>query len=295
MNSILNNSLAKSSSTLYNRHWASFHKFMATKIKAPALPAASHHVALYTVHLHKLGLLPTTIRSYLSAIAFTHKIHGHDDPTTSFRIKKLLDAYKRLTPHTRQRLPIGEEILHKVVSTIRTSASSGYDKYLWSSVFLVMYHACLRVSEVTSSKRCNHNLKLKNLCLQGDSLIITMRSFKHSKGKVHSIRIDANHASFCPVVAVRKYLKKRGGRKGPFFLNSRGRALTRKNVVQELNRGLKALNINHKPYNTHSLRIGKLTDMAMNGASWAQLRAAGRFHSNAFQKYVKPMLVNIPT
>lgn len=106
MKNMLSQSLAPASQVAYNNHWSVFHNFMASVFSTAPLPASSYHISLFMMHLHSLKLKAPSIRSYLSAIAFTHKIHGHADPTGAFSILKLLEGLKRESGPPIKRLPI---------------------------------------------------------------------------------------------------------------------------------------------------------------------------------------------
>jgi len=48
-----------------------------------------------------------------------------------------------------------------------------------------------------------------------------------------------------------------------------------------------------KSFNTHSFRIGRATDMALEGCSDQQIKLAGRWKSYAFKDYIKPYLIRL--
>ena len=293
MNDLIRKSLAESSQSLYNNHWLSFAKFVSNELKSEVLPASEYDVSLYVVYLHSNGLKPASIQSYLSAIAFAHKIHGRPDPTCNFRIKKLLDSFKRSTPPTLERSAITLSILQQIFSEAVVVLASSYEQKLFRSLFLLMYHACLRVSEVTHSKTCKHNIQYSNIELREASLVITMSSFKHSANRPHKIQINPTFDKFCAIRAIKTLCKIRGSGPGPLFIKKNGQPLNRTHVASTLKKILSSLALGGK-YNTHSFRIGKITDLALKGATANQLKETGRFHSMAFLKYIRPHAVSIP-
>ena len=159
---LFKDSLAESLLSLYSNHWESFAKFITTKLKSNVLPASEYNVCLYLVYLHSFGLKASSIQSYLPAIAFTHRVHGHTDPKNSFRVKKLMESLKRKSHRVTEREAITQDILKKIIPKIKQVVTDGYDRKLFSAVFLFNYHACLRISEVTQSKNCKHNLQFQN-------------------------------------------------------------------------------------------------------------------------------------
>ena len=190
MTHLLTSCLAKASETLYNNHWGSFTKFMRTTFDLPALPAQSNHVCLYATHLFSLGLQPSSIRNYLTAVAFAHKINGFKDPTDTFKVRKLLDAIKReanCSTFTRQ--PITKKVLSKLLQGIVKVEKSKYNKKNVKALFSFMYHAGLRVSEVAVSAQFNHTIQVEDVKKTAKAVSLRLRSFKHSKQRSANIRL----------------------------------------------------------------------------------------------------------
>lgn len=82
-------------------------------------------------------------------------------------------------------------------------------------------------------------------------------------------------------------------KKGAFFLNVKHKPVTRTSIASVLHQCLAMITTEPKSYNTHSFRIGKITDLATSGSTLLQVRNVGRFHSTAFQAYIKPTIVSI--
>ena len=287
--------LAPSSQLQYSKHWQSFKKITNSTLKTIALPASSYDVGLYIVYLHSMGLKANSIRSYLSAISFVHKLNDHLDPIDKFRIKKLLDVLKNMDGPKKKRAAITISLLQKIVDAIDFVAPNKFDKKLFKSAFLLMYHVCLRISEIAVSKQSSHTLHLNNFISRKDELQICMNSFKHSHNRSYNIKIKATKDKYSPLVAYNNYKILGGSFPGPFYLKKNGKPLRRTQIAAVLGKALASLSMKEKNYNTHSFRIGKITDLAALGASDNQLRQTGRFHSNTFMKYIKPNTVLIPS
>ena len=258
------------------------------------LPSSPRHVGLYIMHLHTLGLQASTLRTHLSAIAFTHRLHDQVDPTSTFTIEKLMTSLKHASS-PRVRLPITLNILKKVIKNISELYGSRYQRRLYTALFVSMYHACLRVSEVAIAKHNRHTLEFADVKCRNKYVVINFRTFKHSKGQTASLKIAATHDVCCPVSALSKYLSKRGTVSGPIFIKENGKPLTRSNVASALQQCLRPTVRNPERYNTHSFRIGKITDLACAGYSNAKMKKIGRWRSStAMQRYIKPTLVHVP-
>ena len=103
--------------------------------------------------LSLLGSAPSSIASYLSAVAYVHKISNWPDPTCSFVVTKMKEGRRRLEPHRDFRCPITFEILSKLVSILPSVCHSGYEVSLFKAAFLLAFFGFLRVSELTCCKK----------------------------------------------------------------------------------------------------------------------------------------------
>ena len=185
---LLPDSLATSSQASYNKHWSVFHNFMQDVIKEPSLPASPFHINLFITHLHSKELKVSSIRSHLSAIAFTHKLHNMLDPTISFITTKLLDAIKKKSPIPNKRLPITHNVLKGLINNTGLELSP-YDTRLFNSLFfLLMYHACLRVSEVATARNNHHTLTCSNITITRRHITVRFTTYKHSNGSQQRMR-----------------------------------------------------------------------------------------------------------
>ena len=89
---------------------------------------------------------------------------------------------------------------------------------------------------------------------------------------------------------VKNYLKARGSHPGYLFCRTDHSPFSRNEIVKVLKEELSRLNYNPDHYNSHRLRIGKATDMAIDGYS---VKTAGRWKSNAYRLYIKPQNIYI--
>ena len=194
------------------------------------LPYSRHVIPLFIMHLHEKNLQVSSIRNNLSAIAFTHKIHDYGDPTKSFKITKLLDALKMSTS-CRKRLPITLPVLRRIVENCLHIAADKYENRLYKCIFLLMYHACLHVGEVTASQHC---LMASQIKIKDENLCITFHSFRHSKNRSVKITIPRTHDKFCPVNAYQSYARIRGSAPGPTFLTKDHKAVRLNKIASVL-------------------------------------------------------------
>ena len=129
---LLHSSLSEASRKLYSRAWVLstqfYRRYQSVQL---TLPVSTACVALFVC---AKGLSLATINSYLSAIAYVHKIQGHNDPTKSFLIEKLLLAGGRRS-QVDIRLPISPPLWYK----LNRAGSRSY-QYICLSAFPLCVH-----------------------------------------------------------------------------------------------------------------------------------------------------------
>ncbi len=159
-----------------------------------------------------------------------------------------------------------------------------------SALFVLMYQALLRVSEVTHSDDNDHNLKARHVILKNDEIRITFYTYKHSKPtpKVMAISQRQRH---CPVSLYTKYCGIRPGKKSLAFCHSDKKHLTADYLRSMISKVITDLHLSPTVYNTHSFRIGKATDMHRDGYTDSQIMMAGRWSSSTYKKYIKPHII----
>ena len=264
-----------------------------TQVSLPLTPAI---LALFISHLHNIKLAPATIATYISAIGYSHKIQNLADPTDNFLIQRLLHATKKVNPRYDVRLPITKEILKKLVDVLPSVVPSYYMYVAIKCMFLLGFHAFLRISEmIYMPNQSQHYLHKEDINIlytnsKHSQIQVTFRSFKHnSTCKPHYIILqsETNAPSLCPVKATQEYIKLRGDKTGPLFARPNGVPLIRSEFMNIYNNALKVCDLDPKFYKGHSFRIGASTTYVAAGWSDAQIRHRGQWHTNAFKKYVR--------
>ena len=263
----------------------------------PLFPIPINHLCLFMIHLHNLNLSPATIRTYLSAISFVHKLHQQPDPSSTYVIGKTLQGIRnqQQTPQP-QLLPITKPILHTLVAALPFAVRDHFQLLLWRSIFLLTFHGCLRAGEVTLACNRAHVIQLDQVTITSQSITITFRSYKHSRGTTPTIVINATGThSTCPVVALQKYLHARGPSPGHLYTHQDSSTPTRSQFSTVLKTTATLSSLPAERYNTHSFRAGRATQMASDGLSDQVIRSAGRWKSTAYQRYIRPTDVTLPS
>lgn len=295
MDELVRASLQQTTLNSYSNVLRNVHRFLSDKLNVPSLlPLNVSVTGLYVTHLYQLGLQASTIRTHLSAISFAHKMRDLKDPTQTFYIKKLVSAIDKAKPSSDSRVPITFSILQGLVEAVQVCASSPFESALFSAMMLFAYYACLRVGEIAASAGVKNTIQASQITGIGrpgmiKAYRIKFENYKHSDGSNPSIQINADPAlRFCPVAFLTTYLKFRGDKPGALFLSPKQTPVTRLKFLQVLHQSLTYLDIPKQHFNTHSFRIGRCTDLALEGYSVEQLKLAGRWKSNAFMGYIRP-------
>ena len=297
LDSTLRASLQPSTANSYQHHWQSFQRFVTYHLQQPsAFPALVNHICLFLIHLHNASLTHNTIRTYLSAISFVHKLHNHPDPTTAFVVSKTMQGIRNQeTPTNNQLLPITKSVLISLLGALPFAVVHNYELSMWHALFLFTYHGCLRSGEVTLSTNPANVIQLSQVSVLQDLIHIHFKRYKHSQGATPIITIMAEEdRQHCPVRALATYLTHRGQHIGPLFCNANTTPVTRAQFAEILKTTAAMSSLQPHQYNTHSFRIGRATQLAVDGQPDQLIRAAGRWKSSAYQRYIRPTNVVLP-
>ncbi len=280
---ISRHSLADSTKALYTSLWAQFQRYSGSlNPPQPTLPASPVLIIDYIRHLTDVLHEPSSkVQSNLSAIAFFHKASG-SQPTYHPWVKLVMrDLRKNVSPDTR--VPVTPAMLRNIIDACDVVTTSDYKVAMLKALFSTMFHGFLRIGEAAVSK---HSLQLADLSIDVNASL-TFRSFKHHKTPV-TITILANSTDlYCPVKLLTTYLNFRSSKPGYLFCWSDGPGVSFSAFRSFLSRALRAAGILGERVTAHSFRIGAATHAASSGMSPAEIKAIGRWASDAFCKYVR--------
>lgn len=254
--------------------------------------ATSFEIQHFITYLSRYRLLSiSSVRCYLSSIGFHIKLHSNNDPTKSFAISRLLKTYSQLSKPIKTRKPIDYTLLLKLCDFISNSNISPYYKHCYITMYNLMYHAALRISEVSISSTDQHILLLNSILIDYDKHTISIHfiSYKHSDDDCPVLVI---HCDKLLENSFKQYLNLRSMHTGPFFCHSDHTPFRRKEIADMLDSHLKSIHYDSSKYNTHSFRIGKATDMSQNGFSELEIKQLGRWKSDAYKSYLKPHTIH---
>ena len=117
---------------------------------------------------------------------------------------------------------------------------------------------------------------------------ITISEYKHNTSRRPFDILIAREVSsaFCPVLALIQYCELRGSSPGPLFCHADQSPILTHQFNVELQRCLAYCGLDTSRYKSHSFRIGGACHAADRGYSDAQIRALGRWKSDAFKVYL---------
>ncbi|XP_033727187.1 uncharacterized protein LOC117316621 [Pecten maximus] len=294
---LLDNALTESSKQLYRRAFHLLFTFLHNTMHVRChLPISIDHLALFIAHLVQSGFATSTIYSYVSAIGYAHKLLNHTDPTQIFVIRKMLTGLQKKGKAPDTRLPITQSILQKLVSSLSAIDLTPYEILAFKSMYLLAFHAFLRIGEIAAGQSKHNLLQLSNIqFFKVGSVAFPTRleiKFESYKGHYHTDPMTLSlqgHSdkSFCPVYNLYCFLQTRGSKPGPLYIFQSGKPVSYAYFTRIMKRVLLASGYSTDSYKSHSFRIGAASLAATMGVPEGDIQAMGRWHSRAFKKYIR--------
>lgn len=180
-----------SSVIMYKRAIAYYKLFLSIYFpQSTVLPATVEKLSLFVAFCYHNQLACSTVNTYMSVIIYLHKIGGFHDVTQSFVIKKPLQCLRKIGDKRDTRLPITYLILQQLIASLQHTSSSFFLKILLKAMYLIAFHAFLRVGKITQTTSvAQNNLQFHSIEFQLKSSVepgaveIHMKNFKHNTGK----------------------------------------------------------------------------------------------------------------
>jgi len=260
--------------------------------------ATTDQIAQFIAWLSLQQKAPATIKLYISAVSFWHKMGGQNDPTDCFVVHKLLCGVSRSGRSPDARMPITSQILQRLLSALPAVTNSSYERVMYAAAFTLAFYGFLRLGEFTSrSKREPGGLGPNDVGLRrsraGVVLQVLIKRCKNNQyGKPQTIMIAAiPNCVLCPVQNMQAYMAVRPRDPCGFFCHFNSAVLTRHEMQATLRRAVNFVGLS-KNITTHSFRIGAATAAAAAGCSDEDIKAFGRWRSGAYARYIRlPPLV----
>lgn len=134
----------------------------------------------------------------------------------------------------------------------------------------------------------SHCLQYRDVVIDKQGCVIHFQSYKHSvPGTIIKFVIKRQDGHKCPVRQLEIFYRLRGNVMGPVFINIDGSLVGRDEFVRMLQKTLSHIGLSGDCYKSHSFRIGACCHAMEQGKSETQIRLLGRWHSNAFLRYIR--------
>lgn len=286
-------SLAINTQMAYKNAISAFNKFRSHHNLGCQWPAAVIHVQYFISSCFERGFSPATISSYCSGISFFHKINNLSDPTSTFIIQKMLEGCRRSRKHHDNRAPISKETLNKICSKLPQICSNQYETLLFTAAFTLAYYGLLRVSELvyTDPMHKDRPLQLSDVSYdtKNKTLILQIRKSKTDQaGKACKLTIHpADKGSICCINSVLLFMGVRPKIEGILLCHQNRDHLTRYQFTSILTKCISKLGVSTELIKSHSLRIGRATDLYKEGVATETIKTLGRWRFGAFHKYIR--------
>lgn len=249
------------------------------------LPSIKQFVA----KLHLDGRAHSTICSYISAMKFHCKRFDIVNDLDSPQLALVLRGARNFSEgaHSSPRVVCTILQLERMV-TLASTRYNSYERSLVTCMFTLAFFGFLRVSEYAVSS-AGHTIRREDCSITCDALVIIIRTSKTSReGVAIKLPKRKDYPAVCPAAAFSAYIKVRPRTSNsPLFLMPSW-APVRTVDVSRYVANLSSL-AGLGELTTHSFRIGGASWAAGQGWSDAAIRAHGRWHSNAFLSYVRPL------
>ena len=289
-----------------NNYYGIWKKFNEFVIKLDRKPSSwEDRFSLYGAHLVESGAQSSTIRSYASAVKAILINDGYEWNDQKVLLNTIIKACKLVNDTVKTRLPIGCNLLELILMALdRSHASQPYLCLMYKAILLLGYYGLMCVGELTTG---SHPVKAKDIHIgmNKDKILIVLYSSKtHGKEsrpqkiKIHALinadtreRQRSSTRHYCPSNTLRQYLHACGTFESPMeplFVFWDGRLVTPEHVRVVLWGRIDSLNLDPLLYDTHSLRIGRASDMFHKfNFSVEEIKQKGRWSSNAVYKYLR--------
>ncbi|XP_033739604.1 uncharacterized protein LOC117326910 isoform X3 [Pecten maximus] len=292
---LLMNAIAPQTRKSYIRAFSHLQEFISTHFNStPCLPTTVDMLVYFIAQMYSEQKATATIKTYVAAVGYINKLAGYSDPAQSFIIKKILTAVQRGSYQPDSRLPITPHILQKLVKALPRTFLSQYQQFMLKAMYLLAFHAFLRVGEMTVNSFSCHTLQFQDINIQYQhgvplKLEVTFKSFKGNYN-IRPIVISIERkqdASVCPVLALSQYISLRGTYPGHLFAFPINQPVSYQYFTDSLKQTFCAAGIDAKGYASHSFRIGAASTAAAQGIPDEDIQHMGRWKSLAFKRYIR--------
>lgn len=289
VNALAQAALAPATIRAYEATWWSLQAFLGRLSLSSTFPVLVSEVADFVAARFNDGSSASALATHCSAIAYGHRIRGLPDPTSDFRIRKLLAGARRLRPSEDKRSALTIAELNSLCAALAVMPFSPLEKSALKAAFTLAFFGMLRPGEVAVGGTPAHTIRLGNVQMQLNTLTVTVPSSKTSLTPFTFHLQARDDMVSCPFGAMSEYLRLRpAGKPSDFlFISNNRQPLTSKRLINGLRKAGSYSNIDESKLAGHCFRIGGASHGARQGMSEMQLREAGRWRSSAMRRYLR--------
>ena len=215
-------------------------------------------------------------------------------------LSSLIRGCKLENDSVKIKLPIQKGLLEMLLFEVERKFDDTIQPYLeslYKTILSLGYYGMLRVGEMTDSP---HNVRASNVhvAYNKDKIQLVLytskthgRESRPQKVKISAVETKVKvNRFFCPFKLVLQYMQLRGSYDDddePFFIFKDRSPIKAHQLRYMIRQLLSNLNLEGALYDVHSLRIGRTCDLHKFGYSIDQIKAMGRWKSNAVFRYLK--------
>lgn len=242
------------------------------------IPCSSELVAEYIAE-HAKTHKASTLSRWVSSISTAHQRAGVENPCTTSSVRAVLRGIKRQHGAKRRRvLPAMTDELKAMVDKCPANELRGRRD---AAVLLVGFAGALRRSEVAA-------LTVEAIQFDPRGCVLSLGKTKTDQtGENDEIAIPKSKSAYCPVAALKAWIKASGITGGPVFRKihrsgSIGRNALNDRAIAEIVKGCaEKAGLTKADYSGHSLRAGLATSSARAGKPYHKIKQQTRHKSDA--------------
>jgi site-specific recombinase XerD len=269
----------------YRRKWDVF----CHRLGVEPLSARPEHVVLFMKDLQLSKLAISTINGVaLSAIASNYRLLDLDSPTSSKLVRAAKAVIKRTAkPPGPGKLPLPPSYLVRMVQASSGSIIDDRDNFLIS----LMMAAFLRESEAADLEDADVWIEIEDEVEM--LMVLVSKSKTDLERRGHTIVVGAatNLLEACPIALYKRWkVRRNSDAKYLFHQSTSSKKLSHKTPNGIMKKLLERIQIDPKPFGSHSCRKGGCTTASARGINIRVLMRHGRWKSDAIFAYISNTL-----
>ena len=249
-------------------------------------------VACFLASLFDEGLAATTASGYLDAVRHAAMDLHAGPPIVSPSQTAVLKGFANLGPEVNPLRPhIDGALLSRMMEAIPRIFSSEVAAML-GAICTLAFFGCCRVSEYLHSSDRKKRLTLADIDMtaSGQVIVRLKKTKNNQRGPAQMVFLSERTGDSCPVRAMRAFLlcrDKRLSNDAPLFSTHKG-PLSPRTFNKMIKQLMRTIGVpDYQRYSTHSFRAGSATDAVTQGAPIDDVKAMGRWRSDAVHAYIR--------